>query len=108
MIPGMGHCAGGSGPNDFDYLSYLEHWIEDGHAPDKIVGTHIDFDRFVQAHESETNSDQEKLEAELRAYVQDPSNRSFSRPVYLYPAYAKFKGEGDPNSEGSFVASEGK
>ena len=108
MIPGMGHCSGGSGPHDFDYLSYLEHWVEDGHAPDKIVGAHIDFERFVHAHENDTDPDQEKLEAELRAYRQDPANRTFSRPVYLYPAFAKYKGKGDPNSEGSFVASESK
>ena len=32
--PGMGHCAGGPGPNQFDALTALEQWVEKGVAPD--------------------------------------------------------------------------
>src|SRR4029077_8888558 len=28
MVPGMLHCGGGPGPNNFDMLSALEHWVE--------------------------------------------------------------------------------
>ena len=34
MAPGMGHCAGGPGPNSFDSLTALENWVENGLAPD--------------------------------------------------------------------------
>ena len=40
MVPGMQHCAGGSGPNNFDTLTALEKWIEMGQAPDGIIATH--------------------------------------------------------------------
>ena len=34
MAPGMGHCAGGPGPNQFDAIGALEQWVEKGVAPD--------------------------------------------------------------------------
>ena len=37
MAPGMGHCAGGEGPNWFDALTVMERWVEEGQAPDQIV-----------------------------------------------------------------------
>jgi len=40
MAPGMGHCAGGPGPNSFDSLSALENWVERGQAPDRIDAEH--------------------------------------------------------------------
>jgi feruloyl esterase len=40
MVPGMGHCAGGPGPNSFDTLTALENWVENDQAPDKIIAAH--------------------------------------------------------------------
>jgi feruloyl esterase len=81
MVPGMGHCGGGEGAWDIDYLSALESWVEQGKAPERLVGWH----RSAQ-----------------------PGRPSFSRPVYPYPLWAKYKGSGDPNSAGSFIAVTGK
>ncbi|MFI6901775.1 tannase/feruloyl esterase family alpha/beta hydrolase [Nonomuraea sp. NPDC050394] len=39
MAPGMGHCAGGPGPNTFDALTAMEQWINRGTAPASIVAT---------------------------------------------------------------------
>ena len=39
MAPGMGHCAGGEGPNAFDALTVLEEWVEHDQAPDRIVAS---------------------------------------------------------------------
>jgi feruloyl esterase len=39
MVPGMGHCSGGHGPNEFDELAVLEQWREHGRAPAEIVAT---------------------------------------------------------------------
>lgn len=36
MVPGMGHCAGGPGPDSFDTLSVLEEWREAGTVPLQI------------------------------------------------------------------------
>jgi feruloyl esterase len=40
LAPGMGHCRGGSGPNDWDKLAPMVDWVELGKAPDRIVATH--------------------------------------------------------------------
>jgi len=79
MIPGMGHCGGGEGALDIDYLSYLEAWVEKDHAPDAMIGKHLDEER------------------------NDPKNIKFTRPVYPYPLRAKYKGSGDSNDAASFV-----
>ena len=36
LVPGMHHCGGGPGPDQFDTLSALEAWVEHGKAPDAI------------------------------------------------------------------------
>ena len=40
LAPGMGHCAGGAGPNSWDKLSALVDWVENDIAPDSIIATH--------------------------------------------------------------------
>ena len=39
MAPGMYHCGGGIGPNTFDPLTALEHWVEQDQAPSSIIAT---------------------------------------------------------------------
>jgi len=39
LVPGMGHCGGGTGPNVFDSMTPLEHWTEHGDAPREIVAS---------------------------------------------------------------------
>jgi len=39
MVPGMGHCSGGPGPDRFDALSALENWVEHGVAPASMTAT---------------------------------------------------------------------
>lgn len=41
MVPGMGHCAGGPGPNSFDMVTELENWVENGVAPDSVLAEHF-------------------------------------------------------------------
>ena len=41
MVPGMGHCSGGEGPNTFDMVAALEEWVEHGRAPDRIIASHL-------------------------------------------------------------------
>ena len=38
MVPGMNHCGGGPAMENFDALTALEKWTEDGIAPDYIIG----------------------------------------------------------------------
>jgi Tannase and feruloyl esterase len=40
MFPGMGHCEGGPGCDEFDLLEALVAWVENGTAPDYVVARH--------------------------------------------------------------------
>ena len=40
MVPGMGHCRGGNGPDTWDRLRPLVDWVERGAAPDALIATH--------------------------------------------------------------------
>ena len=40
LVPGMHHCSGGPGPNQFDALTALEGWLEKGAAPSRLIATH--------------------------------------------------------------------
>jgi hypothetical protein len=92
MVPGMGHCAGGEGAWAIDYLSYLERWVEQGKAPQELLGWHLQPQAAV---------------GDLR-FPPRPGEASFSRPVYPYPLWARYKGSGDPNAASSFVAVAGR
>ena len=57
MFPGMGHCAGGAGPDQWDPLTPLVTWVEQGTAPEHVVATHatdgvVDNERKVCAFPS--------------------------------------------------------
>ena len=39
LVPGMLHCGGGPGPNQADWLTALELWVENGTPPDRIVAS---------------------------------------------------------------------
>src|SRR5262249_31488299 len=39
MVPGMGHCGGGPGPNSFNTLMALDTWVSQGIAPEAILAT---------------------------------------------------------------------
>ena len=40
LAPGMGHCGGGPGPNNWDKLAPLVDWVENGVAPESLTATH--------------------------------------------------------------------
>jgi feruloyl esterase len=39
LMPGVGHCGGGVGPDQADFLGALERWKEQGVAPGQIIAT---------------------------------------------------------------------
>ena len=41
MVPGMGHCSGGDGPDTFDMLAVLEQWREHGEAPARVLASKL-------------------------------------------------------------------
>ncbi len=39
LVPGMNHCSGGPGLDDFDALGAMQNWVEHGKAPESIVAS---------------------------------------------------------------------
>ena len=74
LAPGMGHCSGGPGPNQFDHLTALEQWIEKGVAPDKMIATHSTGGKVDR-----------------------------TRPLCLYPQVARWKGTGSTDDAANFA-----
>jgi feruloyl esterase len=74
MAPGMGHCGGGVGPNDFDELTALEQWVEQGKAPDMLTASHS------------TNGKVDR-----------------TRPLCPFPQVASYKGSGSIDDAANFV-----
>lgn len=48
LAPGMQHCGGGEGPNQFDMLTALENWVELGTPPAEIVAVKRDSNGDVE------------------------------------------------------------
>ena len=74
MVPGMGHCGGGEGPNTFEMVTALEQWKEQGKAPVRIVASHSTGGKVDR-----------------------------TRPLCPYPQVAKYKGAGSIDDEANFV-----
>ena len=41
-LPGVGHCAGGPGADQVDYLAAMEDWVARDTPPDRLIGTRQD------------------------------------------------------------------
>ena len=75
-MPGANHCGGGPATSSIDAFSPLVNWVENGVAPQRIVGT--------------------------AAATGNPFPGR-TRPLCPYPQYAHYTGSGDINAEANFV-----
>ncbi len=41
MMPGVTHCRGGVGPDNFDRMAAIERWVEGSEAPRQIIAEHL-------------------------------------------------------------------
>ena len=41
MVPGMNHCQGGPGTDNFDRMGAMEEWVKTGAAPKRIEAWHV-------------------------------------------------------------------
>jgi hypothetical protein len=85
-LPGVEHCGGGPGADIVDYLTYLENWVEDDKAPDRLTAAHLKKGKWTDPP----------------TFPLDPANIAFTRPVYPYPVIAKYVGHGDPGDAANF------
>jgi feruloyl esterase len=75
LMPGVGHCGGGVGPDQADLLGAIEHWREKGEAPAQIIATR-------PAGRGGTSP--------------------MSRPLCPHPQVARYKGSGSTDEAANF------
>jgi feruloyl esterase len=73
MMPGVGHCRGGIGPDQADWVAALAGWVEKGAAPTSIAARREDQGKVVM-----------------------------TRTLCPHPQIARYKGRGDTNDARSF------
>jgi feruloyl esterase len=74
MVPGVQHCSSGSGLTDFDALTALDSWVEQGRPPERIGASQLVDGRPVR-----------------------------SRPLCPFPQTAHYSGSGDPDNADNFT-----
>lgn len=85
-VPGMNHCSGGPATDQFDLLSALVRWVEQGDAPERVTAS------------ARGAGNAGGVNAELPAgWAPDRT-----RPLCAYPRVATYRG-GDPERAASFV-----
>ncbi|OFC70317.1 tannase/feruloyl esterase family alpha/beta hydrolase [Alteromonas confluentis] len=100
LFPGMYHCDGGTGPHDFDLLTPMMAWVEQGIKPEAIIASH-DGTAGNQHAGPPRKDDEQKAPAIMgspdgkAATVVDVDYVKRSWPVYPYPTVAAYTGEGD-------------
>ena len=73
MLPGVGHCRGGVGPDQVDWMASLAGWVEKGQKPATITAT-----------------------------AMRDGKVAMTRPLCPHPQVARYKGQGDTNVAASF------
>jgi feruloyl esterase len=74
MVPGMGHCGGGEGPDTFDMMSALDSWVEKGQLPERIEASKVVAGKVTR-----------------------------TRPLCPYPQVARYKGTGSIDAAANFA-----
>jgi hypothetical protein len=85
-VPGMAHCAGGPATDQFDMLTPLVAWVEQGQVPEAVVATARGAGNAVAVN------------ADLPAGW----SASRTRPLCPYPQVARYNGSGDVEAAASF------
>jgi feruloyl esterase len=75
LMPGMGHCGGGVGPDRADFIAAMENWREKGQAPASIVA----------------------------ARAANQARTEMTRPLCPFPQMAKYTGTGSTDDAKNFV-----
>lgn len=86
-VPGMAHCSGGPSTDQFDLLSPLVKWVEQGEAPQAVKATA----RGVGNAGGANNE------------VPASWSPNRSRPLCAYPTVATYKGSGNMEDASSFA-----
>jgi len=114
LFPGMGHCFGGQGPSQFDVLTPLMQWVEQGHAPEKIVAGRPSVEPEFGPPPSGARPGSKAGPPPgqgmpghdgLGRDVMPALAVNRTRPVFPYPLVARYIGKGSIDDAANFVAS---
>jgi hypothetical protein len=89
MMPGVAHCRRGPGADTVDWLAYLEQWVEGGQAPDRVTAYH-------------QRTEQNYLGLPRPRFPLPEAAYDWSRPLFPYPAVARYGGNGNAAEAGSW------
>ena len=117
LFPGMGHCSGGDGPSEFPLLQGLMAWVEGGEAPQVMIAHRavptaeglpvgvgappkgMPGGELPPLAKGDTGADA----GPPGLFPPKAKLPPRSRPVYAYPAIARFAGKGSPDDAASFA-----
>jgi feruloyl esterase len=97
LMPGVGHCGGGVGPDQADFLGALERWREQGVAPGHIIATRR-AGRTGQPPSPEGFGVPRPPSPEGSGGPMSP----MSRPLCPYPQVARYTGSGSTDEAKNF------
>ncbi|KAE9314018.1 hypothetical protein PF008_g19586 [Phytophthora fragariae] len=107
LLPGVYHCGSGEGPSAIDLVTPMLEWVESSTAPGAIqtsTPASTGESKFGQWAKSGSGSGLPPLKRMLQTEASGSGSAAstVTRPVYPYPAVAKYKGSGDVNDAANF------
>jgi feruloyl esterase len=89
MAPGMMHCGGGPGPNNFDAIAAIDQWRDQNHAPEVLMAA-----RYADP---------------IAVLTGGPLGAPQStRPLCAYPKVARWVGKGSPDEAQNYTCGTAK
>ncbi|RLN94865.1 hypothetical protein BBJ28_00011972 [Nothophytophthora sp. Chile5] len=109
LLPGVYHCGNGEGPSAIDLVTPMLEWVEAGTAPNAVETSSASSEsssEFGQWVSSTSGSGPPTRSLQTETSSSASSASTVTRPVYPYPAVAKYIGTGDANDAANFEAGE--
>lgn len=113
LLPGVYHCSGGEGPSAIDFLTPMLAWVEQGVAPGAVVAHTAapgrDRNGFGQPGMGKPPGGMPpgaQMGPPPGMPMETAVVKPRARPVFAYPAVARWDGKGDADQAGSYA--EGK
>lgn len=114
LLPGVAHCGGGDGLDQFDLLSPLMKWTEQQIAPKALItGKTAANAQEKPGMRGQENTPEGSTDAQAHFHgVQRASSPvaaemptlTVTRPVFPYPYIAKYSGSGSPDNAENYIA----
>ncbi len=107
LLPGVAHCGNGEGYDQIDLLTPLMRWTEEGIAPQEIMAgkratAAADLPPMTEKPDAQTQF--HGVQKVSQPYADAAPAVIATRPVYPFPAIARYNGRGDVNDGENYHA----